>query len=606
MCGICGIVNRDGSPVGGHEIKSMCDLVAHRGPDAEGHFLKDNFALGHRRLKIIDLSDAANQPFHYEGRYTITYNGEVYNYVEIKDELTKEGYLFTTQSDTEVILAAYDKWGFNCVEKFNGMWSFAIYDEARGIIFCSRDRFGVKPFYYSVVKDKFVFASEIKPLLQFQANRTVNMTILLDYLISGYEDHVSDTFFQNIQRLDPGHNLIYDLTSGEFRTHRHYRLKINSDMKALPFSEALPLFRSALYDAVKLRLRSDVRVGTCLSGGTDSSAVASIAASMYRPEDGIGFSAITAKSSEQETDETPYAKMVVERAGMEWHLLEPGISDFMNNIDEVICSQEEPFGSPSLFMQERVFEKAKTLGCTVMLDGQGGDETLLGYERYYPAYILSLSKTNRFMGFIHSARNSRLSKKNLALYMLYFTKPRVRLLALRYRYKFIRKEYFDLLDRKHLVESALAYTDIDKLQLLEIERLQLPHLLRYEDRNSMKHGVESRLPFLDYRLVEMSLSLNNNHKISGGWTKYILRKATEDILPSAVVWRKNKMGFNAPENIWMAAIENKIADGISASAILKRIANIESLLRNLPTMNLRTKWKLFNIAKWEELYNVAC
>ncbi|HOM06191.1 MAG TPA: asparagine synthase (glutamine-hydrolyzing) [Syntrophales bacterium] len=603
MCGICGIIDRRRRPVAEQDIVAMCRLVSHRGPDAEGIFIRDNVALGHRRLKIIDLSDAANQPFHYGGRYVLTYNGEIYNYPEIREELKRERAEFKTESDTEVLLAAYDRWGFDCVQRFNGMWAFALYDAPRRLIFCSRDRFGVKPFYYATPEGKFVFGSEIKQLLFFMPQPTVNIPILLDYLVSGYEDHTSETFFKDIHTLSPGHNLLYDLDGDGFRIVRYYELSVDERQRELPFPEAVRLFRSTFDSAVAMRLRSDVRVGTCLSGGTDSSAVASVAAGLYRGEH--PFAAITAGSVEKATDERYYAELVARAHGLEWHVIEPSVADFGDNLDEIIYSQEEPFGSPSVCMQERVFHRAKEAGCIVMLDGQGGDETLLGYERYYPAYIRSLPTLRKIGGFLSAWKCSRLSLGELAFYLLYFTSPSIRVAALRHRHDFVKKGYFDFLGVKHIYDSSKAYGDIDTLQRLEIGSLQLPHLLRYEDRNSMRHGVESRLPFLDYRLVELSLSLPNDYKIREGWTKYILRKATQDIVPAEVAWRRHKVGFNAPERTWMKAIADRIFASICSSMIIEKITDKKALMEKFAALDLRTRWRLFNIARWEELYNIA-
>ena len=605
MCGISGIISKHNESISRYEIEEMNHLIMHRGPDSGSLFLGKNFALGHRRLKIIDLSDKANQPMTYLNKYTITYNGEIYNYIELREELKKSGYSFSTGSDTEVILAAYDKYGSDCVRKFNGMWAFALYDPEKEIIFCSRDRFGVKPFYYTELHNKFVFGSEIKQLLKYQSAKVANISIVADYLIANMDDHSNETFFLNIYKLEQSHNLIYNLKNHSFSISKYYDINIDGEISKLNETDSINLYKNTLFDSIKLRLRSDVKVGTCLSGGLDSSSVATIASEMYQKESSNKFAAVTAKSIEKATDESYFAQKVAENANLEWHTTSPDENDFKNNIDRVILVQEEPFGSPAIFMQYKVFEKAKEIGCVVMLDGQGGDETLLGYERYYPAYLLSLRKWERVRNFSSSVRNSRLSHKELFLYYLYFVYPSIRLKYLHNKFSFIHKEYLDLISNDIIHESSKSYRDIVKLQSLELLKFQLPHLLKYEDRNSMYHSIESRLPFIDYRLVETALSINNRYKIKDGWTKYLLRKSIEDVVPHEIAWRKNKLGFNAPERTWLSDINELMIRQIAQSDLLNKISEKRKIIMNFDKMDLRTQWRLFNLAKWEEFFNVT-
>ena len=605
MCGISGIISKVNDPVSRFEIEKMNNLITHRGPDSGGFYFGSNFAFGNRRLKIIDLSDSANQPMSYSDKYSITYNGEIYNYIEIREILKVNGYKFSTGSDTEVILAAYDFYSFDCVTKFNGMWAFALYDKRKDLIFCSRDRFGVKPFYYSESQDLFIFGSEIKQLLVFQNQAKVNQQVLSDYLVTAYEEHSDETFFDNIRKLEQSHNLIYDLQNHTFRIIKYYEITIDSDISKFNEAESVNLYRNALYDSVKLRLRSDVKVGTCLSGGLDSSSVATIASAFHGQASLYEFTSITAKSTEHEFDETDYAKIVSRNARLDWNIIEPSTRDFLTSIDKIVAVQEEPFGSPSVIMQYKVFEKAKELGCIVMLDGQGGDETLLGYERYYPAYLLSQNLRGKITNFFNSSKNSGLSQRDLLLYLLYFTIPAVRLGRLRKKFSFVRSDYLNLINKQNIRDSSGSYNDIFNLQKLELMKLQLPHLLKYEDRNSMYHSIESRLPFIDYRLVEIAVSINNSFKIKDGWTKYLLRKSVEDIVPLEIAWRKNKIGFNAPEKTWMAAIDDQIKNSIIKSDILNRITRNGELIRIYNHLDLRTRWRLFNIAKWEEVFNVS-
>ena len=605
MCGICGIIDRNNNPVQKTEIQKINDLIIHRGPDGEGFYFGKNFAFGHRRLSVIDLSEKGKQPMNYLNKYIITYNGEIYNYLELKQELKDIGYTFDSESDTEVILASYDYYGTDCVKKFNGMWSFAIFDKEREIIFCSRDRFGVKPFYYTEIGDKFIFGSEIKIPLSFYPKKVANVPLLIDYLVTGMDDHTNETFYKHIFKLEQSHNLVYNLKEHSYFIKRYYDIEFNEGISNLSESESINLYKVLLYDSVKLRLRSDVKVGTCLSGGLDSSSVSTIASSFYNSEGDKRFMAITAKSQEIATDESYFAEIVSRNANLDWHTIMPSVKDFYENLEKIITVQEEPFGSPSVFMQYKVFEKAKELGCIVMLDGQGGDETLLGYERYYPAYLFSLGFFKGISSFFDSSQNSRLSWKELISYLFYFTNPQLRLNRLKKRFSFIIDSYFELLNSDCLIENAKSYHNIVKLQKLELLKMQLPHLLKYEDRNSMHHSIETRLPFIDYRLVEAAVSINNNFKIKDGWTKFILRKTMEDKIPSEITWRKNKLGFNAPEKTWLSEISELMLKQISASVILNEISDMRYILKNFRTMSLRIQWRLYNIAKWEELFNVS-
>lgn len=585
----------------------MNTLIEHRGPDDEGYFFHNNFAFGHRRLSILDLSHEGHQPMHYREKYTITYNGEVYNYTEVKEELQQEGYHFSSSTDTEVILASYDKWGVDCVHKFNGMWAFALFDKEKDIIFCSRDRFGVKPFYFTETEQQFLFGSEIKQLLEVRDASYVNLKLLTDYLVTRALEHTDATFFENIYKLPASHNLIYDLRKHTYEVKRYYSIEIDPEISNANQEKAVKSYRKELQRAVSLRLRSDVKVGTCLSGGLDSSSVASIASKLYRAEGNGRFSAITAVSTEAENDESVYAKEVADFTLLDWHTLQPSKEDFLQSIDEVIYTQEEPFGSPSIFMQYFVMQKAKSIGCKVMLDGQGGDETLLGYEKYFPSAYLGYFKANgliKTLEEVYKSRknNSKMTLKWILVYTIGSLFSGLRKMEYKRRCPFVKKEYlgnFDFLD-----DLASRYSDVHALQILEIERTNLPVLLRYEDKNSMRHSVETRLPFIDYKTLQTALSINIKHNIHDGWTKYILRKAMENDLPSDIVWRKNKLGFNAPEKTWLTGFEKEMISAIKASAILTKITDIARLVEMYPKLDLRLKWRIYNIAKWEEIYHV--
>lgn len=610
MCGISGIINKNKTRVNKNDIQDINDLIAHRGPDDEGFYIEKNFAFGHRRLSILDLSSDGHQPMHYLDKYVITYNGEVYNYLEIKEELLKDGYIFYSHTDTEVILASYDKWGEDCVNRFNGMWSFAIYDKEKQILFCSRDRFGVKPFYYIFTNEKFVFGSEIKQLLSY-TNCSVNKEILLDYLVTGFQDFTNDTFFRSIKKLDASHNLIYDLNKNNFFIKRYYTINVNEGIKNIEENVVIDKYKNSLINSIKLRLRSDVRVGTCLSGGLDSSTITALASNFYQNNNlDNKFIAIHAKSIEKSTDESNYAEEVANNFNnIDLKIIEPSREDFVKHIDEVIYTQEEPFGSPSIFMQYFVMKKAKELDCKVMLDGQGGDETLLGYERYYPAAYIDLFKTKGLIASIKEIINTNKNNTQMSFFWIFkltlgsvMFKSRIK----RYLKKsfFIKSKFIENHNFYYLKEFSEKYFDIDKLQKYEITNLSIPVLLRYEDKNSMRHSIETRLPFMDFTVLELALSINTKTKIKNGWTKYLLRIIIDKLLPKNVVWRKNKLGFNAPEKIWIDENEGMMLNEISKSNILNELSDINILISSYSKFDYRLKWRLFNIACWERVYNV--
>ena len=600
MCGIAGIINKCGLDVLPDDLRVMTEAAKHRGPDGEGYFIEGPIGLGHRRLAIIDLSAAGHQPMH-RGHLTITYNGEIYNYVEIKHELKNKGLEFITESDTEVVLAAYEHWGERCVEKFNGMWAFAILDRKDNKLFMSRDRFGIKPFHYFESGNALYFGSEIRQILPFIKERKVNKQVLFDFLFLGYHHHSEETFFEGVKSLVPGNNLIYDLTKNTYKCERYYELKVIPEYEELSFEAACNALEDTLGHAISIRLRSDVRVGTCLSGGMDSSYVAGVASPVYRAQSANKFTAITAKSIERKTDETHFAHMVVDAADLNWELCQPSNEDFLTSMDEVIEAQEEPFGSPSIFMSFFVMKKAKEIGCTVLLDGQGGDEALLGYDRYYASFINQQSGLiNRIRSYILSSKNSKLSIRQLILYNLYFNNAGIRAKRQARRFGFVRPEYKRYMNKPLLSTVAQAAKNTRRLQRLEIQQIQLQKLLKYEDRNSMHFSIETRVPFVDYKLMELAYSLPFEYKMSRGWSKYILRCVAQGKLPREIVWRRNKFGFEAPTSTWMSD-KQFFLDRIRSSSFMKAFIRLDKLPEGIDLLAL---WKLYNVAVWAEKFDV--
>lgn len=601
MCGITGIINKKNTPFDEILLHKVNDSIKHRGPDGEGFYVYKNLGLGHRRLAIIDLTDSGKQPMSLNERYFITYNGEIYNYIEIRLELIELGITFSTATDTEVILKAYEFWGENCVNHFNGMWAFAIFDKHKEILFISRDRFGVKPLYYVNTDENFVFGSEIKQLLTFGIRAKVNKQMLSDYFCIGYANHTAETFFDGIFQLEPGCNITLSLKDVNPKINRYYHLKVNEEVNKLKEHEAIDFYISKLNDAIKLRLRSDVVVGSCLSGGLDSSYISSYAASLHNPNNNNLFRAITASSQQTDNDESPYAKIVADYSNLDWHVASPDTNDYLNVLDRVVKIQEEPFGGPSIVMQYYVLKMAKDVNCIVMLDGQGGDETLLGYERYYASYFNALGIVQKVKFLLSASKNSKLKVSELLKYVLYFNNYWIRRLSLRNKCLYLKKELANLFNNTLLRKIIGKSKSIYDLQIFEIQSHQLRTLLMYEDKNSMAHSIETRLPFLDYRVVEAAVSMNCDYKINGGWTKYVLRKSGADnrILPAEIAWRKNKIGFEAPSKLWLSKKEENIRL-FEASPFLNTIIDFSKI----KLWDDATYWKILSVYKWQKIFNV--
>lgn len=600
MCGISGLIKLNSEEVLPSELYLMTDIIKHRGPDDHGYFCFKNVGFGHRRLSILDLSDIGKQPMSYLDRYHITYNGEIYNYLEIKSELLLLGYTFKSETDTEVIMAAYDAWGLECLQHFNGMWAFALLDKDKDEIIICRDRFGVKPLYYTITSDCFQFGSEIKQLI-IGKEVFVNLDVLTEYMLTYVDNHNEYTYFEGINSLLPGHFIKFNINKCVFNIERYYSLSLSNKIQKFSFSDAKQKLNELFESAIKLRLRSDVKVGTCLSGGLDSSCVSAIAKDLIGKES--RFIGIHAKSIDIENDESDYAHKVSDYLNLDLHVVTPSTSEFISLVDEVVYTQEEPFGSPSMFMGYSVFKKAKELNCKVMLNGQGGDEVFLGYERYFSSFLLSLSPFKFIKEIIYQSRNSRLRLWDAIAYYFYFTNSFLRIKRLKKR-TFIKEIIKSKFQFDELKRSATNYKEVSNLQIHEITAMQLPHLLRYEDKNSMRHSIETRLPFLDFNIVEAGISFKPTFKIHNGWTKYILRSAMERVLPKEIIWRKNKLGFNAPERTWLKAHESQMLIEVQNSKILRHITDFEILQNNYLSLNLKDKWMYYNVAVWERVYNV--
>lgn len=604
MCGISGIINLNGEEVDQNQLKIMNDLVAHRGPDGEGFYVDSIIGFGHRRLSIIDLTAQGNQPMHYMDNLTITYNGEIYNYIEIKEELSNVGYVFNSKTDTEVVLAAYDYWGEECVQYFNGMWSFAIYDKKSKKVFMSRDRFGIKPFYFKKTSSQFLFGSEIKQLLNNEKNKG-NESVILDYLILGFEEHTSNSFFDGVNKLPAGHNMIYSTKDNTFQTKPYYTLDENDLDPLHSIENAANEYKSTFLSSIELRLRSDVKVGSSLSGGLDSSSIVTLASKEYFLQTKQNFNAFHINYSEnQKKSELSFVKELNEVLPLNLCVINVEDHDIVDKIDRVIKVQEEPFGGPSVILQNILMEKVKEENCPVLLDGQGGDETLLGYERYYVEIFWLLPFFSKFSFFFEVVRKSKLNTLSFFKYIIYFKSKWIRKQRVIRQNKGLYNDKTIVSWKKSLNNKIKVFSSVFELQKNELFSLQLPHLLKYEDKNAMSYSIETRVPFVDHKNVETALSIDSELKTKNGWSKYILRKIMDKIMPDSLVWRKDKIGFELDEDHFFNTIEEEFFELLIESEIAKKLLNKNQNADSLSRLSTRHKWRLYNLIKWEKEFNV--
>lgn len=562
MCGIAGIIQADPSKSDLQRLNKMTTALAHRGPDGEGlwHNEANTTMLGHRRLSILDLSDAGSQPMHYMGRYTIIHNGEIYNYIELKEELRTKGYSFHSQTDTEVIVAAYDCWKEDCVQHFDGMFAFAIWDEKATELFAARDRFGEKPFFYYPGEKEFLFASEMKALWAAGIPRSPNRKLLFNFITIGYTDNPAkpeETFYDNILKLPPASWLKFSGIYFTLATKKYWDVDPEATPQKISDEEALTRFDDLLRQSVKKRLRSDVSLGTSLSGGIDSSAIAALCHSLHSPVN--SHKCFTAVFPGFEKDEAALSKITAAQFGLQQYTTTIGATDLLNSWEKICHHQEEPFGSASIFAQYKVYELAAEQDVTVLLDGQGADEILGGYHKYYKWYWQELFRNRKLKksGEIAAARQLGIAepftyKNMIAAYFPGFASV---VMERQYLLQAIRQE--DLAKefvKEHSKEAY--YTPPEHFNLNGVLYFNtcihgLEELLRYADRNSMAHGREVRLPFLSHELVEFMFSLPSHFKIRQGWTKWLLRQNMKKMLPEAIVYRKDKVGFEPPQKNWM-------------------------------------------------------
>ncbi len=605
MCGICGLYDKHMSAEEKKNlVMEMNHAQKHRGPDDEGIYIDENVGLGHVRLSIIDLSQAGHQPMTYGDRYTIIFNGEIYNYIELRSQLEKLYYQFDSETDTEVLLAAYDCWGEKCQEKLNGFWAFAIYDHLTGALFLSRDRYGVKPLYYTNLPGYFLFASEIKAILKSpDVSRFANDQAVLDYLVNGFVDCEEETFFQGIYRLPAGSCMT--VQGDEKPEVRKYYCLDYQEADGTLDHDMTKRFRSLFQNSIRLRLRADVPVGSCLSGGLDSSAiVCECSRQLKRKGSESVQKTYSACYKDSPNDESQYIEEVLRETGVQGFTCYPTAESLKEDLDHLIYTQDEPFLSTSMYASYCVMRLAHQKGAKVLLDGQGADEMLCGYRKARVYYIKKLIENKNILPAIREA----------VLYFPYMRKHNSSLLAdMGVLLQFLGKKKKHDEKRKYLREKFASartmnsYENNERFLVNDFEKIVLPALLRYTDRNSMAFSIEDRLPFLDYRLVDFTMKLPLNAKIHGGYSKYIMRKALD--MPKKIRIRKDKIGFYTPEQHWLAQYSDEYKalfagnDVRTASYIdcEKLVGNWDRLITGKDNIGL---FRYICLEKWMRIFDV--
>jgi asparagine synthase (glutamine-hydrolysing) len=702
MCGIAALISLNDPSSHLHCINLMTDVINHRGPDDEGFifFSKSNqsskeqpytahifsgkdvspklrdislnyipkeqytnqkipdsvVALGHRRLSIIDLSPYGHQPMcDSSSRYWIIFNGEVYNYIEIREELEAMGHHFVSGTDTEVILNAYKQWGKDCLSRFNGMWAFIIFDTKNGTLFASRDRFGVKPLYYWYSPEGFLaFASEIKEFTVLPGwNAKLNGSRAYDFLVSeaGLANHTSETLFRDVYQLRGGEAFEVQVSSlsTELPIYRWYDLKINK--LDITFEEAKKEFLKLFQDAIRIRLRSDVPVGSCLSGGLDSSSIVCIVNDMLKEEKLEEIQKTFSVCSDVERiDERKFIDEVVKSRNIEAKYVYPSPEQLIDCLDSLIWHHDEPFDCTSIYAQWLVFQLASENGIKVMLDGQGSDEQLCGYHRFFGcryAHLFkslnlltlgreigevrtlhgdSITESIMMMGFYLTPFMIRQKLKRLLVEggvppsMLSVKKLEIPNDSRQKSTKLLVGAPISMLSAKNLgvfndSDNLVKLPSGDVIQKNCYEQLiysVLPQLLHSEDRNSMAHSLESRVPFLDFRLVEFNLSLPPELKIADGYTKQILRESMSGILPEKILMRVDKIGFATAEESWMKGKNSKIFRQLFVESVESSmgIINEEALKKFDRMMEGKERfnsfaWRVISFGKWMKIFNVS-
>ena len=643
MCGIYGEMSF-GPAIPSWRVKEAATILRHRGVDDEGYLVASttnrttsyargsesvggnaphidsvsleeaDVMLAFRRLAIVDLSPAGAQPMgSRDGLCWIVFNGEIYNHIELRAQLFGLGHVFSGHSDTEILLAAYREWGVDCVHHFNGMWSFCILDLTKPDtpFFLSRDRFGEKPLFFERTVDGFRFASEAKALVvRSKGGFRPDSRIVANYLAYGTMPSATagETFFEGIEQLPPASCLL--LGKRSTKQWRYWSLPDPTETVA-SLVEATQELRKNLNDSVRLRLRADVAVGTCLSGGLDSSAIVTTIAAIGGPQFDQQHTFTAAYDSPGRHDEREYVEKVLAVLNAVPTLSFPTVDGLQLEMDDLTWHQDEPFGSSSIYAQWCVMRSAAEQGVRVILDGQGADELFGGYRPF--AYSIAdkirrgkLAAACTELSILRAELG--MPKAPLFLKAIGLAGGVHNLPAIRHQLRRFRSAPPVLADGVELRRPPASPLPGRSRDLLDshLRRVtlesSLPELLRYEDRNSMAHGVESRTPFLDFRLAECAFGSSAAHRSSAPWTKYVLRRAVQDRVPSEIVWRKEKVGFETPEVLWRPIVRTMLADRLSGNPAADLI---DAKACMTDEVDDRSLWRAMNLAAWWQVFRKA-
>jgi asparagine synthase (glutamine-hydrolysing) len=626
MCGITGFFSYK-NKIDTKKYYKAHLKIAHRGPDDEGFIYKNqsntieylsgddtidelkprgfiynkepsSLILGHRRLSIIDLSSHGHQPFSFEYLHLV-YNGEIYNYIELRDELKELGYSFETESDTEVFLKAYHCWGVEAFNRFNGMWASAIYDEQSNKILLSRDRFGIKPLYYSLVDNNLIFGSEIKFVASFMEKLYPNEQMVYEYLRFNHLDHTNQTLFRDILQLEPNHYIIF--SKDEIKIEKYWELEEEHGLSKERIEERLN-------SAISLRMRSDVEVGSLLSGGIDSSTILGI---INQQKYATKFQTFSAVFKEREFSEKSYIdEFNADNIELKKHFIYPKAEDLVNIIDELIYTQEEPFRSLAVFSQYEIYRNIKNrTDVTVLLNGQGADEIFTGYTEYYYLYLLELLRTFKLKLFIKEFKHFKLNR-NLASLTL------IKQLIINLLSGYIRpSDKYKIFNRKfNVTKNKKKFANLLKDGLYKnLSFSALREYLHYEDRNSMRFSLESRLPFLDFKLVQSAFGLDDKHKIESGLSKVVLRDIAKNKIPNGTLNRKDKMGFVSPQEVWQKTLLKDDLDscfleiekdGVFEFIDKNRLNRIYKEYTENRFDDWAFIWRVYCLYRWKKVWNI--
>lgn len=650
MCGISGIYSRQAN-IDKTIIKSMNNCIAHRGPDDEGflayssetkkvyeldsHTFREfneqaNLFLGHRRLSIIDTSSAGHEPFKDPtGKYFLDFNGEIYNYIELREDLIRKGYKFHSKTDTEVLLYLYIEYKEKCLGFLNGMWSFVILDTERNILFGARDRFGVKPFYYFLDNNYFIFASEIKALLKApQINRSINTTAAFDFLAAGRMLEPNITMFQNISELEPSHYFTLNLINNSFEKTKYYELDYTDKFEKFDEKKSknyITEIREKIIKAVNLRLRSDVAIGSCLSGGIDSSSIVCVINSLMKDHtiEQVGDlqKVFTASYPGTAIDETNWAEIVVKQTKTDWYQTFPDSKSLLVDLEKLVYAQDVPFGSTSIYSQYRVMKLASENKIKVLLDGQGGDELFTGYTYFLRPLYNELIRYRDFGALINEYRNSgnsplgkmelnKMFGKSFANLFLPSSIKKKLISYIEPENLLIQKSFYDNNFERMKAGKLMEFTSLNSSLHNQFTISSLRELLKYEDRNSMNFSIEARTPFADdINLIEYVFNIPGSYKIRNGWTKYLMRESMKGIVPEKILTRTDKVGFATPEYYWLNDIKDNLKDYFTKD--LNDYMDINKILNEWDLIFTKQKktgitnfWRFINFAMWKKVYNI--